>query len=67
MPRNSTFEYWLDDGWRIGGLREAPGVFSQGQTHAELEDDIRDAYALVKADAAFEAPAAVGTKTVCVS
>jgi len=27
-------------------LQEAPGVFSQGKTLADLEDNIRDAYEL---------------------
>lgn len=31
-----------------------PGVFSQGDTLDELEDNIRDAYALVVADAREE-------------
>jgi predicted RNase H-like HicB family nuclease len=41
---NFTLEYWLDDGWYVGRLKEAPGVFSQGETVAELEENIRDAY-----------------------
>ena len=69
MTTKFTLEYWLDDGWYVGRLREVPGVFSQGETLAELEDNIRDAYALVKADTAFEAPPSLDTlksKTVCV-
>ncbi len=41
------FEFWLDDGWYIGRLREIPGVFSQGKTLIELESNLRDAYVLV--------------------
>ncbi len=45
-----TLEYWKDDGWYVGRLREVPGVFSQGQTLEELEDNIRDAYKLILED-----------------
>lgn len=47
MPRQFTLEYWIDDDWYVGKLQEVPGVFSQGETLDELEDNIRDAYALV--------------------
>ena len=39
-----TLEYWQDDGWYIGKLKEIPGVFSQGQDLAELEANIANAY-----------------------
>ncbi len=42
-----TLEYWLDDDWYVGRLREVPGVFSQGETLEELEENIRDAYRLM--------------------
>ncbi len=45
-----TLEYWKDDDWYVGRLREVPGVFSQGQTLEELEDNIRDAYKLILKD-----------------
>lgn len=45
--RNFTLEYWIDEGWYVGRLKEFPGVFSQGETLQELEDNIRDAYKLV--------------------
>jgi predicted RNase H-like HicB family nuclease len=41
-----TLEYWQDEGWYVGRLREVPGVFSQGATLAELEENVRDAYRL---------------------
>jgi len=44
MQRNFTLEYWIDDGWYVGKLREIPGVFSQGETLEELEGNIKDAY-----------------------
>ena len=47
MPRNFTLEYWLDEGWFVGKIREIPGVFSQGETLEELEENIQDAYKLM--------------------
>lgn len=45
--RTFTLQYWNDEGWLVGRLAEAPGVMSQGQTLAELEENIRDAYHLM--------------------
>ena len=45
-----TLEYWEDDGWFVGQLREIPGVMSQGETLEELEENIQDAYKLVLKD-----------------
>jgi predicted RNase H-like HicB family nuclease len=50
MIRHFTLEYWVDDGWYIGKLREVPGVFSQGETIEELEENIRDAYHMIMAE-----------------
>jgi predicted RNase H-like HicB family nuclease len=47
MLRNFTLEYWIDDGWYVGRLKEVPGVFSQGESLEELEENIRDAYHLM--------------------
>ena len=47
MERTFTLEYWQDDGWYVGRLKEVPGVFSQGETMAELEENIRDAYKMM--------------------
>lgn len=47
MLRNFTLQYWIDDGWYVGRLPEVPGVFSQGQSLEELEDNIREAYRLM--------------------
>lgn len=49
-----TLEYWPDTGGYVGRLREVPGVFSQGDTLADLEENIRDAYDLVIEDALDE-------------
>ena len=40
-------EYWIDDEWYVGRLKEVPSVFSQGETLEELEENIRDAYRLM--------------------
>jgi len=48
MMRQFTLEYWLDDGWYVGRLKEVPGVFSQGETLEELEANIREAYHLIR-------------------
>ena len=42
-----TLEYWQDEGWYVGRLKEVAGVMSQGQTLEELETNIRDAYHLM--------------------
>ena len=47
MKRAFTLEYWQDDGWYVGKLREIPGIFSQGETLKELEENIEDAYKLL--------------------
>jgi len=47
MGARFTLEYWRDKEWYVGQLREVPGVFSQGKTLAELEENIRDAYRLM--------------------
>ena len=47
MLRQFTLEYWIDDDWYVGRLREVPGVFSQGESLEELEQNIRDAYQLM--------------------
>ena len=41
-------DYWRDENWFVGRLRAAPDVFSQGETVKELEENIRDAYKLLK-------------------
>jgi predicted RNase H-like HicB family nuclease len=47
MRRAFTLEYWVDADWYVGRLKEIPGVFSQGESLAELEENIQDAYRLV--------------------
>jgi len=50
MKRIFTLEYWIDDGWFVGRLKEIPGIFSQGRTVEELEENIKDAYHLMLED-----------------
>ena len=47
MMRYFTLEYWEDEEWYVGRLKEVPGVFSQGASVEELEENIRDAYQLI--------------------
>jgi len=47
MAKFFTLEYWVDEGWFVGRLKEVPGVFSQGQTLEELKENILDAYNLM--------------------
>ena len=51
MRRTLSLEYWIDDGWYVGHLKEVPGIFSQGATLEDLEENIRDAYREMMADA----------------
>ena len=47
MIKTFTLDYWIDDGWYVGKLREFPGVFSQGETFEELKLNIKDAFSLM--------------------
>lgn len=47
MLRQFTLEYWTDDGWYVGRLKEVPNIFSQGENLDELQDNIQDAYQLM--------------------
>ena len=47
MQRRFTLEYWLDDDWFVGKLKELPGIFSQGETLEELEKNIQEVYQLM--------------------
>tara|TARA_B100000959_G_scaffold260826_1_gene297728 strand:- start:1570 stop:1776 length:207 start_codon:yes stop_codon:yes gene_type:complete len=50
MLRNFSLEYWIDDNWYVGRLKEIPGVFSQGENLEELEENIKEAYQLMMED-----------------
>jgi predicted RNase H-like HicB family nuclease len=63
MTRYFTLEYWIDEGWYVGRLKEVPGVFSQGASLQELEENIQDAYQLMTEEDEETLPrAAVQTK-----
>ncbi|MEX0611638.1 MAG: type II toxin-antitoxin system HicB family antitoxin [Pirellulales bacterium] len=65
MPQTFVLEYWQDDNWYVGRLKGVPGVFSQGKTVAELEENIRDAYRMM-IDEEEVAPAGAQTKSVVI-
>jgi predicted RNase H-like HicB family nuclease len=50
MKRDLTLEYWMDEGWYVGRLREVPGVFSQGETLDELIASVQEVYHLMLED-----------------
>ena len=50
MGRCFTLEYWIDEGWYVGKLKEIPGVFSQGETLEELEKNVKEAYHLMMSE-----------------
>lgn len=64
MRRSFLLEYWFDGGWYVGRLKDVPGVFSQGQSLEELEDNIGDAYRAMMLDEESPAPDGVQTKDV---
>ena len=64
MLRQFTLEFWIEDDWFSGRLKEAPGVFSQGESLEELEHNIRDAYRLVMAEEDASPHAGSQTKTL---
>ena len=52
MDPRLTLEFWIDDGWHVGQLRELPGVMSQGKTLPHLIENIRDAYRMMEPEMA---------------
>ena len=53
MTLRLQLEYWRDGNWFVGRLPQIPGVFSQGATIEELEENVRDAYRLMLEEDAF--------------
>lgn len=53
MLRHFTLEYWVDEGCYVGRLKEVLGVFSQGESLEELEENIRDAYHLMAEEGGY--------------
>lgn len=66
MLRHFTLEYWEDDGWYVGRLKEIPGVFSQGESLEKLENNIKEAYQLMMEDEDFIPHVKVHKKEVAV-
>ena len=64
MQRYFTLEYWLDEGWYIGKLKEIPGIFSQGETLEELEKNIPEVYNLMLTEENTFQSAEVHTKEI---
>ena len=60
MERPFLMEYWRDGDWYVGRLKEVPGVFSQGETLEELEENLRDAYRMMREEP--EEPAGEGAR-----
>ena len=57
-------EYWKDGKWYVGRLPQVPGVFSQGATLDELEQNIRDAYRLMLEEQSSPDAAKVETREI---
>jgi predicted RNase H-like HicB family nuclease len=53
IKKQLTLEYWQENGWFEGRLREIPEVLGQGQTLDELEDHIREDCAALVSDAEY--------------
>ena len=56
MRSQFTLEYWRDGEFLVGRLVEVPGVFSQGESLEELQENIQDAYDLVVTQERVPAP-----------
>lgn len=59
-----TLEFWQDDGWFVGRLRESPACFSQGETLEELEANIAEVFHLLQEENTLPVPANVQTKSL---
>ena len=57
-------EYWKDGKWYVGRLPQVPGVFSQGATLDELEQNIRDVYRLMLEEQSSPDAAKVETREI---
>jgi predicted RNase H-like HicB family nuclease len=68
MERRFALEYRVDDDWYVGRIKEVPGVFSQGETLEELEQDVVAAYRMVMAeeDESFSRAGSVQVKEIVV-
>ena len=64
MLQTYTLEYWVDEGWYVGRLKGVSGVFSQGKTLAELEENINEAHRLMLEEEDAPPTGAVQTKQI---
>lgn len=64
MATTLTLEYWQDDGWFVGHLREVPACFSQGETLDELERNIAEVFKLLQDEPTLPIPANVQIKSL---
>ena len=48
MKKTFTLQYWVENGWYIGELKEIPNVFSQAETLEQLEKNIQEVYSLLQ-------------------
>ena len=65
MSLRLQLEYWNDGKWFVGRLPQVPGVFSQGETLEELEENVRDAYRMMlEEQEAVPIPGSVQSKEI---
>jgi predicted RNase H-like HicB family nuclease len=64
MSSHFTLEYWIDDGWYVGRLKEVSGVFSQGETLEDLKENIREAYKLMLEEQEMPLPEKIDSKEI---
>ena len=64
MVQTFILEYWRDEGWYVGRLKGVPGVFSQGETLAELEENIAEVHRLMMEEDETPPTQAVQTKQI---
>ena len=65
MSSSFELEYWIDGDWHVGRLKGVPGVFSQGESLEELEENVRDAYRMML-DEESTAPAGAQSKPLVI-
>ena len=50
MDRKLTMMYWKGDRFWLGKLLDHPEIMTQGETLAELEENLKDAFRLMAMD-----------------
>jgi predicted RNase H-like HicB family nuclease len=50
IKKQLTLEFWPENGWFEGRLKEIPEILAQGQTMEELEDHLREDCAALLSD-----------------